>query len=201
MRPLINFKVCDNSPECDAVAVCPTKAIIWDEGKKTLSVISEKCIGCQKCVSACPVGAIKFAATIEDENRIIREFEEEAAQVGELFIDRYGATPIGPNAGYKESEIDLNSVLSDGISVIELIDPENMSCLRASIPIKRLFSNDVYYSKALSDESEKLQQEFGITTLPALLIFKGKKFLGKIQGSYDIDNEADLADAIKKIIS
>ena len=36
MAILINFKICDNAPECLAPPECPTGAITWNEEKKTL---------------------------------------------------------------------------------------------------------------------------------------------------------------------
>ena len=201
MYPLINFKVCDNSPECDAVANCPTGAITWDEKNETLLVTPEKCIGCQKCVLSCPVRAIKLVSTPEEEEAVRKEFEEDAVRVGELFVNRYGAMPIGPSAGIKESEVNLDDISDSNLSVIELDDPENLTCMRASIPIKRLFDSSVHYLKVFSNRQGKISKQFKLTSLPALIFFKEGKFIGKIEGGYDIDNEAELQSAIKKIIS
>jgi len=38
MPAIINFKICDNSDECGGLTVCPTKAITWDNVKKTLII-------------------------------------------------------------------------------------------------------------------------------------------------------------------
>lgn len=61
MSVLINFKICDNSKDCNGIAVCPIKAFYWDEKKKTIAVDETKCISCGKCEESCPVDAIRVA--------------------------------------------------------------------------------------------------------------------------------------------
>lgn len=39
--------------------VCPTQAISWDDGKKSMS-INDSCIGCGLCAARCPYGAISL---------------------------------------------------------------------------------------------------------------------------------------------
>ncbi len=34
MSVLINFKICDNSPDCNGIRDCPTKAFYWDKENK-----------------------------------------------------------------------------------------------------------------------------------------------------------------------
>jgi len=200
MPPIINFKTCDNSPECSGISSCPTGALAWDKEKKTIVIIPEKCTGCLLCVNACPVKAIKFANTSEDEARIKEEFDEEGALVGELFIDRYGAMPIGPSAGYREVDIDTQKLSCGNIAVVELFDADDLECLRASVPIKNILGKDIVYSKVRSDGSRALSNKFGISQLPALLFFKGGILMGKIEGYYDTDKESVLKALVNEII-
>jgi NAD-dependent dihydropyrimidine dehydrogenase PreA subunit len=97
MPPIINFKICDNAPECGGIEVCPTKAIIWNESKKTLEVDDSKCINCVLCVKSCPVGAIKVA-TGKKLELIKQEYEKDQRRTSDLFIERYGASSMDPTA-------------------------------------------------------------------------------------------------------
>jgi len=42
---------------------CPVDAFKRDEKTNAILITSEKCIGCQNCVTACPVAAIQFDKT------------------------------------------------------------------------------------------------------------------------------------------
>ena len=49
---------CEN-PLCQAA--CPTQAIVRDPELNRVIVLHDKCVGCQMCVSACPMGNMGFA--------------------------------------------------------------------------------------------------------------------------------------------
>ncbi|MFZ5341462.1 MAG: 4Fe-4S dicluster domain-containing protein [Patescibacteria group bacterium] len=55
MSILINFKICDNSPDCNGIKACPQNAIYFDEEKDTLVINNDLCISCNKCVKSCYV--------------------------------------------------------------------------------------------------------------------------------------------------
>ncbi len=188
MAVLINFKICDNAKECSGIAVCPTGALSWNEEKETIEIDNDKCISCGLCEKECPIGAIKVAKDKEAYNKIQKEIDNDTRTTKDLFVDRYGAISI---SDFFKIELDdiKEKTENDGITLIEIYNPEVAECLLKSIPIKELTKNlpqDTLYYKA---ESDKIITDYEIKELPALLAFKSGKLLGHIDGYYTIDNK------------
>lgn len=91
---LINFKICDNSPDCNGIKVCPQDAIYWDQDEEELAIDNEKCVSCGKCEETCEVGAIRVAHSESEYEQIKQEIEDDPREVSDLFVDRFGAEPI-----------------------------------------------------------------------------------------------------------
>lgn len=197
MAVLINFKICDNAKECGGLAVCPTGALSWDENNENILINNDKCISCGLCEKECPIGAIKVAKTDEEFNKIKKEIDNDPRTTKDLFVDRYGAVAI--SSFFK---IDINEIpekiKKDCLTIIEVYNPETAECLLKSIPIqdltKNLPENTLYYKV----ESENFN-EYGITELPSLLLFKNNNLLGHIDGYYDNDNIEEILKQIENI--
>ena len=204
MPVVINFKVCDNSEVCNAINVCPTGAFRWNKEKKTLEINEELCINCGLCATSedsCQVGAIKFAKTEEDLEKIKKEIEEDPRTIADLMVDRYGSQPINMPFCCKEDE--LESVLTTSkICFIEVLKEDLEECLIKSIPIKEIINNttnNCLYRK-VELESDNIIKKFDIKELPALLIFKDNNLLGKVEGYYPIEQKEDFINKINDIV-
>lgn len=198
MAVLINFKICDNAKECGGLAVCPTGALSWDEKNENILIDNDKCISCGLCEKECPIGAIKIAKTDEEFNKIKKEIDDDTRTTKDLFVDRYGAVAI--SSFFK---IDINEIpekiKKDCLTIIEIYNPETAECLLKSIPIqdltKNLPENTLYYKV----ESENFN-EYCVTELPSLLLFKNNNLLGHIDGYYDNDNIEEIQKQIDDIL-
>lgn len=191
MSVLINFKICDNAKECGGIAVCPTGALSWDEENETIKIDNDKCICCGACERSCPVNAIKVAFSDEEYDKIAKKIEDDPRTIKDLFVDRYGAAPL--SEFFMISEDEIENKLTDGIVLVELYNDDSIECLLKSIPVKEITKDlpkDTLFFKAESKEEN----------LPALLIYKNKKLLGKIEGYYTIDQKEELMNKIKEIL-
>ena len=201
-----NFNMCDNSPECSGLSVCPTGAIYWDEngtnvfGKNgTLSVDNSKCISCGACVGeeGCPIGAILFSKTGMDFGK---ESDVDAERVKALFVERYGAEAIDETVCITDLAIleDTNSE----ITVIEEFSDSSIQCLLHSIPIASILEKiqqlmgveDISYYKYFNESDKKS------TGFPKLSIYKGSDLLVQIKGYYDDSQEELLYEEIENQI-
>lgn len=200
MAVLINFKICDNAKECGGIEVCPTGALSWDEEKETIQIDNEKCISCGACEKNCPIGAILVAQDDAEYKAKKEEIEKDPRTIKDLFVDRYGATPL--SEFFMVSKEDMDSKIGSGITLIECYDDESIQCLLKSIPLKDITAEmpkDTMFYKVESDD--EIKEKYNISELPALLIFKNKKYLDKISGYYDTLQKEEFMEKLNKIIN
>lgn len=50
--------VCQQCAKAPCVEACPKEALIRNEDTGAVEVVTDNCIGCRKCVKACPFGAM-----------------------------------------------------------------------------------------------------------------------------------------------
>lgn len=200
MPVVVNFKICDNAKECGGVAVCPTGAYTYDEEKETIVIDNDRCISCGLCERECPIGAIMVAKTKEEYEKIQEEVENDPRTTKDLFVDRYGAAPLSEFFMIQENDIEEKGK-NKGITLIECYNDDSIQCLLKSIPIKELtstFPKDTLFYK--TDITEETMKKYSIEELPALLVFKNKEFLGKIDGYFENDNKEVILNKLNELI-
>lgn len=200
MAVLINFKICDNAPECPCIGVCAQKAIFYNQEKKTLVVDNSKCISCGTCEKECPVGAMRVAKDDQEYERIKKEIDEDPRRISDLFVDKYGAQPLDPDMLISQKDLTPFLTGSEKLTVVELFKQDLLECLLRSIPLKRLFPRRDMKYKKLEIKNDSLLRDYNIKKLPALLFFKNGKLIGKIEGYFNVEQFDKISNKIKKII-
>ena len=198
MAVLINFKICDNSKDCNGIRACPTGAFDWDEENKTIVIHENLCINCGKC-ECCSVDAIKVTYSDEEYEKVKKEIEDDPRTLNDLFIDRYGATPV--QEMFTSTEENIDKVLqSQRPFMLELYKEDTIQCLLKSIPIKEIlqeFDKEATFRK-IEVVSDKLLKRYGIKELPALVFVKNQEALGTIEGYYTDEDQKELFAQIPK---
>lgn len=200
MAVIVNFKICDNSKDCNGIRDCPTGAFCWDDEKITIFVDEEKCINCGKC-QTCGAGAITVTYSEEETEEAKKKIAEDTRTLNDLFVDRYGASPIQETFISTEESID-NVLQSQRAVMIELYTEDTIECLINSIPIKEIlteFDKECTYRK-VEAKTDKLISRYGIKELPALVFTSNGEVLGKIEGYYEDENRDELFSQVRKII-
>lgn len=199
MPVAINFKICDNSKDCDGIKVCPTKAFQWDEEKKSIYINKKDCINCGKCGDSCHVDAIKFAKTEEEYNKVLKEIEEDPRTISDLFCERYGAQALQPEFLFEEEEFNGDMLNSKRPLMIEFFNDSSVMCLLKSIPVKELlqaYDKEATFFRIHVTKGD-ISKKYKVTEYPSLLFFKNKEVVLKIDGFVEDENKDELISKIK----
>jgi len=200
MSVLINFKICDNAKECGGLAVCPTGALSYSDEKEKIVIDNNKCISCGLCERECPIGAIMVAKSDEEYKKIKEEIDNDPRTTKDLFVDRYGATPLSEFFMISANEL-INKVNNDNVTLIECYNDDSIQCLLKSIQIKEITkdlpNNTLFYKVEVNNE---IINKYEIKELPSLLLFKKGKILGKIEGYYEEKDKDKLFSNIENLL-
>lgn len=200
MAVLINFKICDNDKACSGMSVCPRNVFSWNQETENLEINNDLCINCGLCEKACMVYAIKVAKNEEEYKKISKEIENDPRSTNDLLIDRYGAKPIDLAMICEETKIN-EKIKAKKAMIIEVYNEDSIMCLLKSIPVKEIadkFNLETRYRK-VEAKTKLLLNKYNIKELPALLFFKNGKFLNKIEGYIEENNEKELYEKIDKM--
>lgn len=182
MPPIINFKICDNSADCNGITKCPFGVFGWDDKKKTITVDIGRCADCGACADFCTVNAIRYAKDQEEYEKIKREIDEDTRTVADLFVDRYGATPLDDKYLFELSpEKVKNRIESNRPVIVEFNDYDTVECLLKSIPIveiSREFHPDATYSRFFVKPQDF--KTYGVAKTPCLKFYHHGKLLGEL---------------------
>ena len=200
MSILINSKICDNAPECGGIEVCPVEAIFWNDQENKISIDNDKCINCGVCEKACPVGAIRFAPTLKEYERIKEEIRKDTRSEADLFVDRYGAAPVKEEYQKEMDEVASYLAGQEGIIVMELFKGKEARCLLESIPIKDLLKGERALSYIKVDSNDNFGKSFGITEFPSLIVIKDSKVINKIVGYYHVLQTKELRSKLQDLV-
>lgn len=207
MSAFINFKICDNAPECSGIEVCPSNAFYWDEEENKVKVNNSKCICCRACEEACPAGAIRVAINKEEEQQIKEDYENDPRSIQDLFVERYGASPIDDNTSLTISNAEKIIAESSSLIAIEVINSEDTPCLINSVPIAEAFdTSEINYFKVFDDDEDfpEFSRKYQISELPALLLFGRKqlifRFVGGVENS-DFDQKREFLCGVSNAVN
>lgn len=203
MAVVINYKICDNSKDCDGIKGCPVGAFKWDEENKTIYVDNDICIDCGVCENSCTVNALKVTTNKEEYDKAVKVVEDDTRTIQDLFCERFGASPMQQEFLLEENQFNQDVLNLKRPLMVELFNDDSIMCLLKSIPIKELlaiYDKDATFLKVKVVEGD-IMKKYGITELPALLFFKDGLLLEKEEGFVEDENRKELLDKVKKILN
>ena len=198
MPPIINFKICDNSADCNGISMCPMGVFSWDETARTIKIDTSKCVDCGACDSFCTINALRYAKDATELARFQKEIDDDPRTVSELFVERYGATPLDDTNIFEPSEQKVKNRIKSGRPVIvEFNQEKTIECLLKSVlvaDIMETFHKDATFSKFYIEEKDF--KRLGITSTPCLRFYYNNELLGQIDEYFTIENQRPFMEKI-----
>lgn len=203
---IINQKICDKSPDCGGIAVCPAKALSFDEKSKSVKWDQNKCVFCLRCTmpDSCPIGAIMYARDEVDEKNILDTINSDPRSEEWLWQERFGVEPGQPSIAKELTEINFEEVLSSPENnLIDIWHEDYLNCRLHSIlyqDIQKEVKNLTFY-KLNAKKYPELVKRLGVIIFPTLqLIINGKINLID-HGDIEESKLSTIINLIKEIIN
>lgn len=181
MPVFIDKRICDKQMICDLMRVCPVDAIYQDE-EGVVEIDEKKCNECMRCVKACPYLAVKLA-------KDRKELGELKAKAGRGGFDKnahlkriYGERPsvIG-KADLNDSNFE-EVVGSKTPTLVSFWGAHSEVIANSLEWIKRRYKDKLKVAHIKVAENPKSRKKYGIITTPTLILFKGGKEIGRLEG-------------------
>ncbi len=193
-RIILNRNICDNTPLCSGIEICPTGALFWDENKERIEYNENTCIDCGACADECPVDAILWGIDDADYERKLQEVKNDTRSEEELVVERYGASPIKEPIMVSSLADFVQKSVND-LVLLEFYEDESINCLLHSIRVEEIkgwLNEPITYAKVNIQENDDAT-EYGVEEYPTLLVYRKGHILGKVSGYFTDDDESKRA--------
>lgn len=202
---IINKKICDRSPECLGIAICPNQALTYNKKKKVVVWNKNKCTFCLKCTlpESCPINAIVFARNEATEKEIIKNIKNDTRTKEFVWQERFGVQPGKPAIAEILDNSNFSTVLNSSKPFLIDVWHENFAdCRLRSVPyldLFKIFNLKIY--KLDAQKYPKLAEKLKITNFPSLVIVKNKDVLSLHTGIIEEPQVKSINDLIKKALN
>ena len=190
---VLHNQICDKYEDCPAAKNCPQRAII-SHPQNEFGIDADMCNGCAICQEHCNLFLVvnndlelhNFHSWIKDDPRNESLFRVERFSA-DIVDDDWCEIKITDVKGFIESHKEY----FDDISIIELVNPQNAVCLAHAVPVAEVIEGRRFAKVRVSDMAD-IPSTWNISMLPAILIFKGDRLLGKYEGRIAAADPFDL---------
>lgn len=203
---IINQKICDKSPDCGGIAVCPSGALSFGQDSRAVKWDQNKCIFCLRCTlpDSCPIGAIMYARDEASEKTIIDTINSDPRSEDWLWQERLGVEPGKPSIAKELTDQNFQEVFdSSENSLVDIWHEDYLNCRLHSIlyqDIQKEIDNLTFY-KLDAKKYPQLIEKLGVKIFPTLqLIINGKNNL-IYQGDIEDSKLSTIINSIREIIN
>ncbi len=206
MPVIVDYRVCDNSPACSAVRVCPRGTLTFNHKENRVEADNEKCHSCAgPCARVCPAGAIKWYKTMDELEAAKVEMESSTLSKDDLLEQRYGVRPgdpreLGPNLHHVDCSNFQSEVLESDIPVVVDFWAEWCAPCRILAPtfksLAAKYEGKVKFGKLDTEECMEVPGEYVIMSIPTMLFFHKGQVVDQAVGALPAEAIQRKLDAI-----